>query len=690
MKTAVLISRDPELAARLTRVLAGTLELWHLPSPGASGARGAGTGSPGGTPALPIDLVLLDLGSAMVEPSDLVALRARYPEALLVGLLSRDPATAPAVERCDLVLPGDLLDGALLAALMQALRFQRLSQEVGSLRRERVRHQASTTHAGVNGGHASGHGTAPAGTLQSPVLKEMGRLLASHFDIDRVVEVFLDAITELVRPGRAALLLQDERARYRVRGHRGLDPGLVERVVLDAGDGLPAWFQRHARLAVGRELEREPEWLDAARELLTLGAEVAIPLWAQAKLVGILALGPRVTGQAYSGDDLERLFTLASQVAAVVEDIALFNTVHAEHTFVGQVLAHLASGAVTIDVGGRVTLMNRRAEDILGLPRDQVIGQDLRSLPSPLGDLLYETVRGGRELRREEVSLPRRPTFALEVSTARITNDAGAAVGAVLILDDPEPRHLLQRERETTQTLDLLNRVLLRLTDEIKNPLVSIYTFLELLPQRYEDPEFRDRFFNVVSRDTQNLISLVDKLMILAGEREYKVDFCDLRELLNDVLEDLTQRFERPKNAQDAAIFLLQVPERADRLTAILYAPDPDLVVRADRDQLGKALGYLLRFLLNRVAPEGRVAIHALSDPDRPQVVRLSILGKPAVLADAERERLFSPLVIASERLLDVGPSVSQKIVEAHGGTLAVGGDEGEIRFVLTLPRTTA
>jgi nitrogen-specific signal transduction histidine kinase len=48
---------------------------------------------------------------------------------------------------------------------------------------------------------------------------------------------------------------------------------------------------------------------------------------------------------------------------------------------------------------------------------------------------------------------------------------------------------------------------------------------------------------------------------------------------------------------------------------------------------------------------------------------------------------VFSPLAIASERLLDVGPGVSQKISEAHGGTLTLGGQEGEIRFQLTLPR---
>jgi hypothetical protein len=139
--------------------------------------------------------------------------------------------------------------------------------------------------------------------------------------------------------------------------------------------------------------------------------------------------------------------------------------------------------------------------------------------------------------------------------------------------------------------------------------------------------------------------------------------------------------------ASEGTFFLLQTPERGDALTAMLYAPDTDLVVKADRDQLTKALGYLLRFLVTRVEPSGRVAIHVLPDPDNAQAVRLVVVGKPAHLAPTERERLFSPLAIASERLHDVGPGVSQKIVEGHGGSLTLGGQEGEIRFLLTLPR---
>lgn len=671
MRTVTLVSRDPVLAARLGRLLDGTLDLRPAGSLRQALERGA---------AGPPDVLLLDLASARLDPDDLGAVRGRPGRPFLVGLVTPGEAPAPGTEACDLVVSQELPDSVLRAAVDQGLRVQRLEREVSSLRRERARPATAPPPA-------AGPGEPGAGLLGT-VLKEMGKLLSAHFDLDRVVDFFLDAIGELVRPVRTALLLADEEGGYGIRGQRGLDPSLAEHVRLTPDDGLPAWFRERARLAVREELEREPEWLDAARELALLGGEVAVPLWVQAKLVGVLTLGPRVTGRAYASDDLERLFTLASQVAMAVEDISLFNQVRAQHGFIEQVLAHLQSGAITMDAAGRVTRLNRRAEEILGLSGADVLGRDLRVLPSPLGDLLFDAMRGGQEARLQEVALARRPAQTLEVSTSRILGPGGAPTGAVMILDDPTPRHLLHRERQTSHTLDLLNRVLLRLTDEIKNPLVSIYTFLELLPQRYDDPEFRETFLAVVGKDTQRLISLVDKLIILAGDREYKVDFCDLGELLNEALEGLAVRLERSRAAGEATFFLIKAPDRPDHLSAVLSAPEGGLTVKADRDQLGKALGYLVRFLAARVEADGRVAIHALPDPDDPHGVRLTLQGRPATLSPAEREHLFSPLAIASERLLDVGPGVSQKIVEAHGGSLTLGGVDGEIRFVLKLPRT--
>src|SRR5206468_3479532 len=75
------------------------------------------------------------------------------------------------------------------------------------------------------------------------VLKEFTRAFAAGFHLPRVLEMFLDAIGELVRPTRTALLLPEADGRdYRIAAHRGLAPQIVESVRLPATAGLARWL----------------------------------------------------------------------------------------------------------------------------------------------------------------------------------------------------------------------------------------------------------------------------------------------------------------------------------------------------------------------------------------------------------------------------------------------------------------
>src|SRR5262249_23987930 len=255
VRTIRVLSRDAGLTARLHRLLNGSLDL----GPGGSLPQAL---DPGVAQA---DVLLLDFGSSEVDADELAAAATNSPRPFLVGLLAPDEPVPPGAERCDLALPRDLPEAALRLAVEQGLRMRRLELEVASLRRERAHREPAVPPA-------NGHGS---GTAIGTVLKELGKLLGAHFDIERVVEFFLDAVAELARPVRVALLLVDNDHRYRPRGLRGLDPDLAERLRLKSGEGLADWFRQHVRLAVRSELEREPDWLEAARELALLGGDVA-------------------------------------------------------------------------------------------------------------------------------------------------------------------------------------------------------------------------------------------------------------------------------------------------------------------------------------------------------------------------------------------------------------------------------
>ena len=179
--------------------------------------------------------------------------------------------------------------------------------------------------------------------------------------------------------------------------------------------------------------------------------------------------------------------------------------------------------------------INRRAEEILQLSAGEVLKQDLRALPSPLGDMLFDTLNTGRVAGRHEIQLALRGLW-LEVSTYPVRGEDGAPLGAVLVFEDlTAQKELLTQKRQVEQT-QLLTRVVARIADEIKNPLVSINTFIELIGERYDDPDFRRHFSSVVRRDVRRLVEVFEKLAGLVTEGELNFTTVDVHTVVDDVV----------------------------------------------------------------------------------------------------------------------------------------------------------
>src|SRR5262249_15555887 len=178
------------------------------------------------------------------------------------------------------------------------------------------------------------------------VVREFTRLLAAGFDLPRALETFLDGVGKLVRPARSALLLPDEASdgSYRIVAQRALAPQIVRSIRLSRTTGLGRWLAAQCRPACWPDLT-DP---DVVRELTLLQAVVAIPLVAQGDLVGLLALGQPVVNPAYSRDETETLFDLATHFATAVRDIALHHQLEQEKEFSERILASMSSGVVTI------------------------------------------------------------------------------------------------------------------------------------------------------------------------------------------------------------------------------------------------------------------------------------------------------------------------------------------------------
>jgi nitrogen-specific signal transduction histidine kinase len=583
--------------------------------------------------------------------------------------------------RTDFLLRRPFSREDLCQIIDQALEKQRLLEELAS-----VRGQAGTQPTTAAPKLSSELSLARIGQI----LRDFAKAFSAKSDLPRALNLFLDAIGEFLRPSRMSILTRSATTHeFAIRAHRGLQPQIAESLRLRANEGLPLWLMTEARIIHRAEVESHlhtPDYLDIHREMQALRTVASIPLIASGSLVGILNLGERVTGLSYTDDELEILFSLASQVAIGIQDINLYEEFQSQKTIIENILTHLSSGVITMGTDEKIHIYNHRAAEILEKSSAEVIDEDLRHLPSPLGDLLYETLVHGVAYQKHEVvlSVGKRP---LEVSTYQIFDEHRRVAGSALIFEDLTVQKQLYEERRRTDQLDFLNKFVGRMAHEIKNPLVSIKTFVELLEYQYDDPELREQFFNIVKNDLQSLDSVTEKLFNFASKQSYRFEYGDINSSIyrstSAIISNkkFSQRYQ--KNTEESS------EEFHPTVSNIQVMNEDSLpLFRFDREQFENAITYILVYFMHSMKGHDKILINSKLDHDRDQeFILVTITGKMCPLTAEELRQLFDPFSTEQSTLVDVGPCVARKIIDEHGGTLEVQQDKnGYGTFVMTLP----
>jgi len=676
VKTVLLVSASDSLRTRLLR----GLEYTHSVFTAASDDEALRT-----LRLTEMELIVKEIvGPSRDLTAFIASARHLCPTSVVVCILtagSDTPDGEREAEAADFVLLEPFTSRQLQSLLKQADDKLHLLQEVAALRAARNLGAPGALESLVDGPPPSPHAA-------TQMAKEFAKALAAGFDLPRVLDQFLDGVGELARPSRAAILLAGPESHlYRVAAYRGLAPHVVESLTLAADSGLPRWLATEGRLIHiehARSHSADPAAREIARELAALQSVVAIPLSSHGELVGILTLGQRISGGGYGRSETETLFSLGTHLATAIREIRVHHLLQYEKDFNERILARMSSGVITIDPDEKVVAINGRAAEILGLSAREVLNRDLRVLPSPLGDMLFEALAKGRSVTRAEVHLAFR-NLPLEVSTYPVMGDRTAPMGAVLMFEDLTAQRQLAQEKRSAEQLQLLTQVVARIADEIKNPLVSINAFMELIGERYDDATFRNQFSSVVGRDVRRLVQIFDKLAALVNDGDYKRETLDLRQVTEECLAELGAQL-LPAAANEARLLSFTDESTQKHVTATLSYEGTSLLVRGDHTMFKKAMSYLIWYLLRKTpGPEAKISasISHLASEDR---VRLTVASRSAEVRPEELQAIFDPIQVVQENLIDVGPSVSQRILESQGGRLEAKQARGEVSFTASLP----
>ena len=384
-------------------------------------------------------------------------------------------------------------------------------------------------------------------------------------------------------------------------------------------------------------------------------------LAAAAKRVGAGELSTQVIED--DGDDeisqLGRYFNQMTKQLKQQRDTLVENTeqIEGRRRLFDSVLSSVTSGVIVLNPDGKVNFTNNSAKTLLNFNSQEKIQNLLSDIFPELNNLFQKLKDSDADNLQSEIKLVkagRLENFLVRIATM---NEDEQLKGYVVAFDDIT--NLVSAQRSAAW-----GDVARRIAHEIKNPLTPIQLSAERIRKKFspllsDDSNTLKQMVDVITRQTDDIRRIVDEFSKFARMPELKRKNEDLGVLIESIITlqqagqpNVSINFSKPK-----------IP--------VIVSVDATLINQAITNILknaGEAIGS--RMLKEPSAEEPGIINVFLRENIESVILTISDNG---IGWPQDRSRLFEPYVTTREKGTGLGLAIVKKIVEEHGGVLALG-----------------
>jgi len=277
----------------------------------------------------------------------------------------------------------------------------------------------------------------------------------------------------------------------------------------------------------------------------------------------------------------------------------------------------------------------------------------------------------------EGVGVPQETRETLEIFAPQI---------AIAIENAKLYRRLQEQMEKLKQSQALLGRaekfsflgdLAARLAHEIKNPMTAIGTFIQMLPIKYDDEEFRNEFYQIALEETARVNNLITELLDLVKVKEPNLEMSDLHVLINKMI-------------------LLISPQCNSKNIQINLQFSPDIgLAWIDTEKMKEVI---LNLLVNAVdfTPEGgKIELKTANlnvNKEKTAGIRIEVKDNGSGISQAVIDNIFDPYFTTKHKSTihngtGLGLFIAYQNMKDHNGTIEVISKvNAGTTFILTLP----
>ncbi|WP_187170432.1 two-component system sensor histidine kinase NtrB [Salidesulfovibrio onnuriiensis] len=345
------------------------------------------------------------------------------------------------------------------------------------------------------------------------------------------------------------------------------------------------------------------------------------------------------------------------------------------------ILESIPTGILVIQPGGKIAATNQAVEKILNISEEDIMGKSWAELfiedsDNPeFADIVVEAVQlQAVGLHRSiPYTCPDGGKLQLSVTTSYLKEE-GEAFGVVLVItDDTEKhqfltrdnRHLREIKRLQDERVQGLNKLAMAVAHQIRNPLMTIGGFGNLLLRELgENEHYASQLTTIIeeAKKMEGIVGAVRDYTSLRAANRSEVASCVLLSELEDYAR---KRAESEKREVD---WVTACP-------LVDFIIDHELFVMAMTILIDNAFDF----------SEGPVVrIKVMVEPDEHEC-RITLSDRGMGIAEKDKPYLFDPFYTTKPDAVGMGLATAKRIIAEHGGTLDLNTPEVGVEAIITL-----
>ncbi|HEY5627260.1 MAG TPA: ATP-binding protein [Nitrospira sp.] len=255
-----------------------------------------------------------------------------------------------------------------------------------------------------------------------------------------------------------------------------------------------------------------------------------------------------------------------------------------------------------------------------------------------------------------------------------LAQTATNALDTSMLLEDLHRSHLLMKRTDRLRSLETIAG---GFAHEIRNPLTSIKTFIQLAPERKDDPDFIGEFSRIVLDDVYRIERLIEEILDYARYMEPKLTEEDINDIVSSCLYFIDVKAD--------SLGIKIEKELASGLPRVML----------DRQQIKQVFLNLFLNALDAMGEQGgtlRVKTRTLPRPGGKQWVQIETEDSGHGIQDVNLEQIFDPFFTTKHESGEhegtgLGLTIVHQIIQEHQGEISVRSTVGTgTTFLVNLP----